>query len=210
MKTYITSQLNKIGINPTEKQLTQLITYMNELTLWNKKINLVRAKGTELVDRHIIDSLAGLEEMKKLKSSTNERTEVADVGSGAGLPGIPLAIFLEDYNFSLIERAGKRASFLNYTVGILGLSKRVTVINKPLEEVSEKFDIVTFRAFRQFDDFVIKLLNITNETGVLAAYKGKKVNILEEIEASKISGEVKIVQLPKVIKDIERNLVIIR
>ncbi|MEA1910981.1 MAG: RsmG family class I SAM-dependent methyltransferase, partial [Spirochaetota bacterium] len=99
--------LEQIGIGYTSAQLGLLELYISEIELWNNKYKLVSARGEELIIRHILDSLSAIPELKQLTFKT-----AADVGSGAGLPGIPLAIFLPKVHFSLIERSGRRAGFL--------------------------------------------------------------------------------------------------
>ena len=88
--------------------------YIKEIELFNPAYGLVgAADSSELVIKHILDSLAPLGIISRmLDRSAACRTQIADAGSGAGLPGIPLAIVLKDINFTLIEKMGRRAGFL--------------------------------------------------------------------------------------------------
>ncbi len=184
MRDYLCRQLELINIDASEKQITSLMTFFNEIEAWNKKINLVRAERFEIVDKHFVDTLLALNEFRSYcKGYKNCR--IADVGAGAGFPSIPLAIFMEDCSFYLIERSGKRAAFLSYVVGILGLKNRVFVLNSELKDVSETFDIVTFRAFRQLDEFISEIFSITDENGVIIAYKARRKVIEDDLKNTK-------------------------
>ena len=185
--------------------------YIKEIILFNSAYNLTNTSDRdELVVRHIFDSLAAFSEITKLcKNLANERSDVsqkvvvADIGSGGGLPGIPLAAAffvcaqdnkeLADVSFELVERMEKRCSFLENCAAILGL-KNVTVVNSEAERVPETaYDIV-------------------KDKGYLCAYKAKQENIKEEMTAISLLVPTYDVQPLKVpgLEDSERNLVIIR
>ena len=106
------SSLQSLGIAFDSDQMIQLNAYIAELELWNPTYKLVGAEGEELITRHIIDSLSSVPVMEELLHSLGPDAEIADLGSGAGLPGIPLAIALKDYRFTLVERMGRRVGFL--------------------------------------------------------------------------------------------------
>ena len=145
-------------------------------------------------------------------------TVIADIGSGGGLPGIPLAAAFftagfDGIQFELVERMEKRCAFLENCAAILGL-KNVTVVNSEAERIAENsYDLITFRAFRPLDKKMTKtLLRIVKPDGVLCAYKAKKENIkkeMEEICALVPDYEVVPLSVPG-LEDSERNLVIIR
>ena len=166
----------------------------------------------------------------KSQNQTNERSEVlnelsasskenlitiADIGSGGGLPGIPLAAAFEQnqlIRFELVERMEKRCSFLENCIAILGL-KNVTVINSEAERIPpESYDLITFRAFRPLDKKMTKtLLKITKTGGVLCAYKAKIQSIREEMEEIKnLVPNYTVVPLTVPgMTESERNLVVI-
>ena len=142
-------------------------------------------------------------------------TKIADIGSGGGLPGIPLALSLRDYNFTLVERMSKRCAFLENCTAILKL-KNVSVENLEAERVTpNSFDIIVFRAFRPLDKKMIKTLaRMVKPEGYILAYKAKKNKIEEEMAAIKdLVTEYKVEPLtvPFLNEDekYERNLVII-
>ena len=106
--------LDEIGIKYSQDQFAKLELYISEVELWNNKYKLVGAIGEQFIIKHVLDSLSAYPELKKITFKT-----AADVGSGAGLPGIPLAIFFPEVHFTLIERSGRRSGFLRNIVSLL-------------------------------------------------------------------------------------------
>ncbi len=138
---------------------------------------------------------------------------LADIGSGGGLPGIPLAAAFPQVKFNLVERMQKRCNFLENCTAILGL-KNVEVICSEAEKIPEqKYDLITFRAFRPLDEEMTKtLLKMVKNGGFLCAYKAKMDSITEEMNGIKnLVPEYKVEKLAVPgLEDSERNLVIIR
>lgn len=189
-------------------------SYIKELILFNSAYNLTNTSDhDELVTRHILDSLSAAQNIKKIAEKIGPDVKIADIGSGGGLPGIPLAAAFPQFNFVLVERMAKRCAFLENCAAILGL-KNVTVWNKEAEKVpAESFDISVFRAFRPLDEKMIKtLLSLTKTGGFLAAYKAKSENIKIEMDAiNKIVPEYNVEKLfVPGLEDSERNLVIVK
>lgn len=194
--------------------------YIKEIILFNSAYNLTNTSDhDELVIRHILDSLSAykyINEIGKLitdkKDEESESILIGDIGSGGGLPGIPLASAFPQFQFKLVERMSKRCAFLENCAAILGL-KNVEVINLEAEKVpAQSFDITVFRAFRPLDEKMTKtLLRITKNLGMLVAYKAKLENIKDEMNGiKKIVPEYQIKQLfVPGLEDSERNLVII-
>ena len=193
-------------------------TYINEIILFNSAYNLTNTSDhDELVIRHILDSYAGYKKIneiaEELKSLGNEKLQFADIGSGGGLPGIPLATAFSDIDFTLVERMSKRCAFLENCAAILGL-KNVKVMNKEAEKIpQESFDLITFRAFRPLDQKMTKtLLNMVKKGGYFVAYKAKIENIKEEMAG--IENLIKEYKVEKLnvpgLEDSERNLVIVQ
>lgn len=194
-------------------------TYINELLLFNSAYNLVNTNDREeIIVRHLLDSLSACHEIQELVQQKEGQVTIADIGSGGGLPGIPLAAALPDCNFLLIERMSKRCAFLENAAALLGL-KNVQVKNLELEKTpAASIDIAVFRAFRPLDKKMLKsLLAVLKEDGILAAYKAKHSKILEEMGALNYSeNDYKIIPLEvpfltdtKSGDDRERNLVLI-
>lgn len=191
--------------------------YIKEIILFNSAYNLTNTSDRdELVVRHIFDSLAAWPKIAELAGTGT--VTIADIGSGGGLPGIPLAAafsLLPDFanlRFELVERMEKRCAFLENCAAILGL-KNVTVVNSEAERVAaEAYDLITFRAFRPLDKKMTKtLLRIVKAQGFLCAYKAKEASIKEEMNAivSLVPEyQVQALSVPG-LEDSERNLVII-
>lgn len=203
-----------IAENMVEDLCQKMESYINEIILFNSAYNLTNTSDhDELVVRHILDSLSGYKEIGALLPSVSESFVVGDIGSGGGLPGIPLAAAFPEIQFRLVERMSKRCAFLENCAAILGL-KNVQVINCEAEQVDlESFDVITFRAFRPLDKKMIKtLLRIVKKDGYLCAYKAKLENIKEEMNGiSDIvpSYEIKPLKVPG-LEDSERNLVLVK
>ena len=194
--------------------------YIKEIILFNSAYNLTNTSDRdELVVRHVLDSLAAWPQISRFSEGV-----LADIGSGGGLPGIPLAAAFAcvtasgaaDYSnvkIELVERMEKRCAFLENCAAILGL-KSVTVINSEAERVPEgAYDLITFRAFRPLDKKMTKtLLRIVKEGGSLCAYKAKSESIKEEMEGIKaLVPEYEVIPLSVPgLEDSERNLVVIR
>ena len=204
--------------------------YIAEIALCNAAFNLTNTSDhDELVTRHILDSLAayvpirdflkgrkealaGVGDLVREGDAVEGGLSVGDIGSGGGLPGIPLAAVFPEISFTLVERMQKRCGFLEKTAAVLGLCN-VTVLEQQAEFVPQKsFDVVTFRAFRPLDlKMTKKLLRLRKDGGILAAYKAKMENIKIEMEGiKKLVPEYKVIELHVPgLEDSERNLVIV-
>ncbi len=186
-------------------QLAKLHIFLQELERWNKAYGFVKAAGQQLIIRHVLDSLSAWRKISALP----RRAQVVDVGSGAGFPGIPLAVFLADSRFTLLEPSAKKAAFLR-NVAILAHLDNVEVEEARLEDVERRFDLVVFRAFTPLHREIDALRRILNHNGVIIAYKGKRARILEEIDEAGISLEqvlIEAVEVPFLSE--ERHLVIL-
>jgi 16S rRNA (guanine527-N7)-methyltransferase len=188
--------------------------YTGELMLFNTAFDLVGAKTREeIIARHIVDSLSAAKNVQTLARLTgNIPVVIGDIGSGAGLPGIPLAASLPEYQFVLVERMEKRCVFLENCVALLGL-RNVRVENAEAEKISGRpFDICVFRAFKPLDTRTAKmLLGLLKPQGFLAAYKAKQATLTAELDAiSSIISEYRVEKLENpFLREHERNLLII-
>lgn len=210
--------LRKTGIE--EEKIPSLAEkmekYIREIIICNAAFNLTNTSDhDELVIRHILDSLAAYKPLKDFIAGLpygGRQVAVGDIGSGGGLPGIPLAAAFPEISFTLVERMEKRCGFLQHCKEELGL-ENVSVLKEQAEFVSQKsFDIVTFRAFRPLDlKMAKKLLRLRKDGGILAAYKAKMENIKAEMDGiKKLVPEYKVIglQVPG-LEDSERNLVVV-
>ena len=119
-----------------------------------------------LWDRHIFNSVA-------ISSLTRADAEVVDVGSGAGLPGIPLAVLRPDLRMTLLEPLLRRVTFLTEAVDRLGLADRVRVVRGRAEEHHEQYDVVVARAVAPLSRLVQWCAPLRRPTGVILALKGR-------------------------------------
>jgi 16S rRNA (guanine527-N7)-methyltransferase len=143
-----------------------LLAYLEQLVKWNKAYNLSGIKEPErMLSLHILDSLSVL-------PFINENS-VLDVGAGAGLPGIPLAICNPNKEISLIDSVGKKTRFLFQVSSQLNI-KNVAVINDRVENYrsEQSFDIVISRAYSSLSQFVAQTRHLLGEQSKLLAMKG--------------------------------------
>jgi 16S rRNA (guanine527-N7)-methyltransferase len=173
--------LRRLRIECPPARLEALERYRLELERWNRRYGFVKASGNDLVVRHFLDSLAGLPVLVRLPA----RRTVLDVGSGAGLPGLPLALFLEDSQVALLERSARKAAFLANVAALLGLGN-VRVLELELRGLKERFDLVTFRAWSPLGRELAGLRRVLAPAGVIAAYKGRRERIDRELKEAGI------------------------
>ncbi len=124
--------LTELGFMPSEEQTNAFMTYLSELKKWNKAYNLTGLKeDKDIIIKHFFDSLL------YLKALPDGEITVADVGSGAGFPGLPIKIIRPEIEMYLIESSRKKAAFLKHIIRQLGL-KKAEVIEKRIEETRAK------------------------------------------------------------------------
>jgi len=198
-----------------DEVISSLERYIGEIMFFNPAYGLVGTNDqSELVIKHILDSLAPVGILWRLLSEVKieDRPQIADAGSGAGLPGIPLAIAFPNYHFTLIERMGRRSGFLLNTKAVVGLSN-VTVEESELEKKRFcNFALVTFRAFKPLEPKLLTtLFNCCTQGGVIAAYKGKREKIEQEMMPLKEHcGEWEAIPCRVPYLDEERHIVVIK
>ena len=204
--------LQILGLEAQREVEEKIVCYLTEIERWNRRFNLVKAHGEDLVVRHLLDSLVALPLIREL----DLRESIADVGSGAGFPGIPLALFMPKSSFSLIERSSKKSEFLRNVLAILGLKNtrvlEIDLLQLARQPAEQKFDVTLFRALAKLSDPLIGLLSrITQANGAILAYKGRYRRIREELTAAKgICGESSIIPVDVPFLNQERHLVLIR
>ncbi|GEM_PF-641606 len=171
-----------LGLSMSAAQEQQFTAFLGEIALFNHVYKLVAAEGDELVVKHVLDSIAATPVFRQLLAGQAwENPQLCDIGSGAGFPGIPLAILLEDVHITLVERSGRRCGFLRNAVAVCNLASRVEVLEKDLSEVTGTFQLVTFRAFHPLVDIIRDVGKITSGDSVVCAYKGRLESTDEEL-----------------------------
>jgi len=207
--------LDELGIrSPAAAGLLE--RYLAELDRWNARFGFVKATPDELVAKHVLDSIAGAATVAARCAGGAPGAVhaapggVLDVGSGAGFPGIPLAIVLPGIRFTLLERSAKKCAFLENCRALLGLAN-ATVLEADLSEASGSFDVVTFRAVAPLDRFLADLARSKVAWRSVAAYKGRRDRIDEELAAlGPAAVQAEVVRLAVPFFDEERHLVVLR
>ena len=194
---------DNMGMVLDNTQLRSLCTYVRLLEKWNQAYNLTAVRDPlEMVTYHVLDSLAILPWLRGLRS--------IDVGTGAGLPGIPLALALPERQFSLLDSNGKKTRFLVQAIAELRL-ENVTVIQQRAQHVVDKagFDMVLSRAFASLGDMLAHTEHLLAADGRWLAMKG--VYPAEELAMLPPGIELEAVEPVNVSGlDAERHLVILR
>jgi 16S rRNA (guanine527-N7)-methyltransferase len=155
--------------NLAPAQLAQISIYIDLLLKWNARMNLTSVRAPEqIVTRHFGEALFAA---RHLFPDPATEGSLADVGSGAGFPGLPIAIARPSLGVTLIEAHGKKAVFLKECVRSTGVS-HVRVLNSRAEDCAERFDVVTFRAVEHFEGILPISAALVKRTGRLAALLG--------------------------------------
>ncbi|EMY3701433.1 16S rRNA (guanine(527)-N(7))-methyltransferase RsmG [Salmonella enterica] len=155
------------GISLTDHQKTLLVAYVDMLHKWNKAYNLTSVRDpNEMLVRHILDSI--------VVAPYLQGQRFIDVGTGPGLPGIPLAIVLPDAHFTLLDSLGKRVRFLRQVQHELKL-ENITPVQSRVEAYPSEppFDGVISRAFASLNDMVSWCHHLPGEKGCFYALKGQ-------------------------------------
>lgn len=161
----------EIGVALTDVEVTRLMEYARELLLWNKKMSLVSVKSPGDIIKHLIDSLTPLPLIRDSQT-------LLDIGTGAGLPGIPLKITMGSLRVTLIDSSRKKASFLKSVIRTLGL-RGIAVVNGRVELLAQdshyrtSFDTVISRATFKVPYLLTVGEPFLSDGGTLIAMKGK-------------------------------------
>jgi len=210
--------LSELKLPPDGPFADKLYRYLAEIELWNPAYGLVKATSDELVIKHALDSLAPLTILRSLLPEAApafglppSRPRLADLGTGAGLPGIPLALAMSDVDVDLIDRMGKRIRFLENMAALLPLPN-ARVVQSEVERAAGRYDLVTFRAFRPFERALFTAVFALCDTeGAVAAYKGKPEKARAELAAIEgLYASAEIIPIAVPMLDEERCLVVMR
>jgi 16S rRNA (guanine527-N7)-methyltransferase len=186
-----------LNLDVTDQQVEQLLGFIKLIEKWNKAYNLTAIRDREeMALLHILDSLAIVPHI--------EGKRIIDIGTGAGLPGIPLAICLPEVGFTLLDSNAKKTRFVQQVILELKL-KNVEVLHSRVENYhpEQEYDAVLTRAFASLPDIVKLTAHLLAKDGVLLAMKGQNL----EAELAEIAAKKSVISVSVPGTDVERCLV---
>lgn len=157
--------LDALGLPLNISQTEKLLQFVELIEKWNRVHNLTAIRDvTKMISHHVLDSLAILPYLSGKR--------ILDVGSGAGLPGIPLAIARDDLDITLIDSNGKKTAFHQQALSQLRISNVHSICARVEEWRADPFDTIVSRAYTELKAFVISSQHLLADNGVFAAMKG--------------------------------------
>jgi len=163
--------LRALALDLSQAQRESLLRYLDLLGKWNKVYNLTAVRDpNEMLTQHLLDSLAVVEPLRRQTGGAAAR--LLDVGSGGGLPGAVIALCCPQLKVDCLDAVGKKAAFVQQVAAGLGLPN-LRGVHGRVERVSDRYDVVSSRAFATLADFVNGSRQALAEQGVWLAMKGK-------------------------------------
>ena len=206
---------DSVEMNFDEDKYNKFITYKNLLQEWDEKINLTAiTEDEEVIKKHFIDCIKAFSENQFKEAKT-----LIDVGTGAGFPGLPIAIMKEDLNITLLDSLNKRVNFLNIVKNSLNLTNVTTIHSRAEDgarnkELREKFDIATSRAVANMAVLSEFCLPYVKVGGYFIALKGPAIT--DELNDAKnaigtLGGKlIEVIEVSVEGTDLKHNLVVIK
>lgn len=184
--------VTKLDLLLNVEQIKNLLLFVNLVAKWNATHNLTAINDAEeVVIKHLLDSLSVHPYFDKQKYLTDQPLHIADIGCGAGLPSVPLAIVYPMAHFTLIDANFKKIAFLNEAKRQLNL-QNINPIHGRVEQLSDKtFDLVTCRAFSSLSNFVNMTQHLLDTNGIWLALKGENPEA-ELAELKEMNSNLKI------------------
>lgn len=211
----IKTECENIGLEVNEDKYNKFIQYKDLMKEWNEKVNLTAiTDDREIIIKHFVDSIKAFE-FKKLNSTI----KIIDIGTGAGLPGIPIKIMNDNAEVLLLDSLQKRINFLNEVIDKLKL-KDIKTIHGRAEDFGinlsyrEKFDVAISRAVANMSVLAELCLPFVKKNGYFVALKGPAVQ--QELDEAKkaisvLGGKIEeVVQVNFKDDELKHNLVIIK
>ena len=166
--------LAELHVSLSDAQVQGLLDYQNLIGKWNKVYNLTAVRDpAEMLTHHLLDSLAAVAPLQKhLQGRGLSAASLLDVGSGAGLPGVVLAICCPGLAVTCVDTVGKKAAFIKHVALALGLPN-LTGLHARVETITQPFDVICSRAFASLADFAGWSQTALAPGGVWMALKGK-------------------------------------
>ena len=166
--------LAELHVSLSDAQVQGLLDYQNLIGKWNKVYNLTAVRDpAEMLTHHLLDSLAAVAPLQKhLQGRGLSAASLLDVGSGAGLPGVVLAICCPGLAVTCVDTVGKKAAFIKHVALALGLPN-LSGLHARVETITQPFDVICSRAFASLADFTGWSQAALSPSGVWMALKGK-------------------------------------
>ena len=191
-----------------DSQQRQLLYYLQQLLLWNKAYNLTAIKDeNQALIKHIFDSLSLVPYIKQQMQQNPDFTNLLDVGTGAGLPAVVVAICCPTLQITALDSNGKKIRFIKQVVSELGL-KNITPLTCRIEEHHQQYAAITSRAFASLIDFINFIQHKLAEKGQILAMKG--VLPSEEIASLQESWQITSQKLIVPNLDESRHLIVLQ
>jgi len=170
--------IQELGLDLSEVNIADLELFLEELGRWNRVHNLTAIEGEKASIRlHLIDSIAVLPVLRRFLKEPSPK--IADLGSGGGLPAIPIAIVQSEWRLTLIEVIRKKTAFLQHVRGKLNL-RNIDILSERVENVamqqSGQFDAVISRAFTNLARFLELSLPLLKPNGLVFAMKARRAD----------------------------------
>ncbi|MCE3271319.1 MAG: rsmG [Ramlibacter sp.] len=175
----------QLGLELNDAQRSHLLAYVELIAKWNKVYNLTAVRPADMLVQHLFDSLAVVGPLRRQTGSRPVR--LLDVGSGAGLPGVVVAICCPEVQVDCVDTVGKKAAFIQQVAAQLKLPN-LRGLHDRVENLGGSYDVISSRAFASLPDFVSWSAGALTEQGVWMAMKGKVPD--EEIAALPPAAEV--------------------
>ena len=163
-----------LGLHATTQQVAQLLQYVEQLQRWNRSYNLTAIRDPEqMLTQHLLDCLAVVTPVQRaIDGSDKHEPTVLDVGSGAGLPGVVLAIMLPAVQVTCVDAVEKKMTFVRQMRGVLGLAN-LSATHARIETLLGQYDVVISRAFASLSDFAKSSGARVLPSGSLVAMKAR-------------------------------------
>lgn len=170
LRAELDAGLAGLGLSLPLDRTERLVGYLGLLAKWNKVYNLTAVREPhEMLTHHLLDSLAVIEPLRRQAGETGR---LLDVGSGAGLPGVVIAISCPGWQVDCVDAVGKKAAFIQQAAAALQLPN-LRGLHARVETVRDRYDVVSSRAFASLADFVAGSRQALAEQGVWLAMKGR-------------------------------------
>ncbi|MEQ1660992.1 MAG: 16S rRNA (guanine(527)-N(7))-methyltransferase RsmG [Hylemonella sp.] len=185
LPTALKQGVAELGLELSEAQITQLLDYLALIQKWTKVYNLTAVRDpAEMLTHHLLDSLAVIRPLRQQLASRQpadgQGLRLLDVGSGAGLPGVVIAICCPDIAVSCVDTVAKKATFIQQAALTLKLPN-LKGLHARVENLDDHYDVVCSRAFASLVDFTSWSRSALAPAGVWMAMKGK--DPVEELAA---------------------------